>query len=115
MSWLADTLGAATAKMMTYTRGLESITIPISPVPGQASRSAIADGRVNFEVRGMDFDIDPADIVFGAVQVDPQKGDRITYRGNVYGATDRDGEPVFLALELDAYGNKIRVRTTLEA
>ena len=108
---LAAVMVTAAGETVTYRRqGFAPLTLTAAYGRKAPTRSAVADGRVQFEVVPMDFLIEVEDIDFGAGPVEPERGDRIELATDeIFEVMPRDGEPA--ARHSDPFGALWRVRT----
>lgn len=105
--WLAGKLEDAAGVSVTYTRGVESVTV--TAVVGRTAFSSGDQGggrRLEFSER--DFLIRASELVLGGRAVEPERGDTITHDGERFELmTPETGEPA--VRESDPLGTKWRI------
>ena len=109
--WLADQLKTNAGQSVTYIRGANNVAL--TATIGQSVVEAVdEDGRV-IRIETRDFLIHRADLILGGVEVEPDRGDQITW---VDGSTTYRYEVMPLAGEdhwrdSDPYRKVLRIHT----
>ena len=111
-AWLGETLTDTDVAglSVTYTR-LPNKTCTLNMVPGRpdAQRREPGASRVKLDDEIVAFHFQPGDLLFSAVQVNPERGDRLTIGSVVREVMPGDGGPAWS--RSDVYGKLIMVRT----
>ena len=109
VEWVRDMQAQHTAQTITYTRSGQSISISAT-IGQQVFRNNNPTSRGPYITRAdAVFIFDPTSLDFGSGQVDPDRGDRITWNGNTYELYYPEGEDAWRPC--DGYRKQIRVNT----
>lgn len=108
--WLNDTMAEQVGQSITYKRGATTIPIAGVTIGRTAYRANEKDNGRSLLIRSdADFVFAAALLDLGSGQVEPLRGDVITWNGTSYEAMPINGEPCFR--KSDQYGVRIRVHT----
>jgi len=113
MEWLADQQALHQSRVVTYTRGANSVALTVTLARTQSTQLD-GDGRLRTTYTGRAYLIRPAELILGGSLTTPQKGDRIADVNDAGAAETYEvqppgtGQPAF---EPDAYSKRLRVHT----